>query len=77
MSLARRYGELGGEISYYCAAAFSEVAQTLTAEEKQALLKLRNLDARLNCKGAYLYSEPIAMPVVANADHLFGSAGTG
>ncbi len=75
-ALARRYGELDGEISYCYATAFSEVARTLTTAQRQALLKLRNLDARYDCKGAYLYSEPIAMPAVASTDFLFGGAGS-
>ena len=56
MALSRRYGELDGEISYFYATAFAEVAKTLTADQKKTLLKLRNLDAKYTCKGAYLYS---------------------
>ena len=67
----RRYGELDGEISYYYARAFSEVAKTLTASQKQTLLRLRNLDAKYTCRGAYLYSNPIAMPKLPNTDFLF------
>jgi hypothetical protein len=55
LSLSRRYGELDGEISYYYCTAFANVAKTLTADRKKTLLKLRNLDARYACKGAYLY----------------------
>jgi hypothetical protein len=71
LALARRYGELDGEISYYYARAFSEVAKTLTASQKQTLLRLRNLDAKYTCRGAYLYSSPIAMPELPNTDFLF------
>jgi phosphatidylethanolamine-binding protein (PEBP) family uncharacterized protein len=72
MSLSRRYGELDGEISYYYATAFAEVAKTLTADQKKTLLKLRNLDAKFTCKGAYLYSSAINMPIIPNTDFLFG-----
>ena len=71
MELSRKYGELDGEISYFYATAFVQVAKTLTAEQKKSLLKLRNLDAKFTCKGAYLYSRAIAMPEVPNTDFLF------
>ena len=72
--LSRRYGELDGEISYLYARAFTEVARTLSADQKQTLLKLRNLDQKYTCQGAYLYSRPIAMPDIANTDFLFASS---
>ncbi len=74
LALSRRYGELDGEISYCYATAFSQVAQTLTVAQKQALLKLRNLDAKFTCQGAYLYSRAIAMPEIPDTDFLFGSS---
>jgi phosphatidylethanolamine-binding protein (PEBP) family uncharacterized protein/Spy/CpxP family protein refolding chaperone len=74
MALSKRYGELDGEISYLYATAFAQAAKTLTAEQKATLLKLRNLDAKFNCTGAYLYSRAIPMPEVPNTDFLFGSA---
>ncbi|MCX7003205.1 MAG: hypothetical protein NTV22_08030 [bacterium] len=75
LALSRKYGELDGEISYDYAMAFAQVARTLTANQKTALLKLRNLDAKYVCKGAYLYSRAIAMPDIPNTDFLFGVAG--
>ena len=37
LALSKRYGELGGEISYFYATAFAQVAETLTADpEDQA-----------------------------------------
>jgi len=62
---------LDGEISYWYAIRFAEVAKTLTADQKKALLKLRNLDSKYTCKGAYLYSQPIEMPAISNTDFLF------
>jgi phosphatidylethanolamine-binding protein (PEBP) family uncharacterized protein len=75
MALSKRYGELDGEISYFYATAFAQVARTLTGEQKATLLKLRNLDSKFTCKGAYLYSRAIAMPEVPNTDFLFAPSG--
>ena len=74
-ALAKRYGELDGEISYGYAMRFSAVGKALTADQKKTLLKLRNLDSQYMCKGAYLYSEPIAMPTIPNTDFLFRAPG--
>ena len=76
MALSKRYGELDGEISYCYATAFAQIAKTLTAEQKATLLKLRNLDAKFTCKGAYLYSRAIPMPEVPNTDFLFAANST-
>jgi hypothetical protein len=67
------YGELDGEIIYLYATAFVQVSQTLTTEQRAALLTLRtNLLGDLSYPtGAYLYSEPIAMPQIPNSDFLF------
>jgi len=72
MTLAKRYGELDGEISYHYAKAFAAVYQTLTSQQKNTLMKLRNLEG-YECKGAFLYSQPIAMPEIPNTDFLFGA----
>jgi len=71
MALSKRYGELDGKISYYYATAFAEVAQTLSPDQKKTLLKLRNLDAKFTSKGAFLFSQAIAMPQIPNTDFLF------
>jgi hypothetical protein len=76
MALSKRYGELDGEISYFYATAFAQVAKTLTVEQKATLLKLRNLDAKYTCPGAYVYSRAIPMPEVPNTDFLFAPPGT-
>ncbi len=75
MALAKRYGELDGKISYWYAMRFSEVGKTLTADQKKTLLKLRNLDSKYVCKGAYLYSQAIDMPEIENTDFLFSASG--
>lgn len=72
VSLSRKYGELDGEIAYYYATHFAEVNKTLSDEQKAKLMRLRNLDD-YPCRGAYLYSRPIAMPDIPNTDSLFGA----
>ncbi|MRR52408.1 MAG: YbhB/YbcL family Raf kinase inhibitor-like protein, partial [Rhodocyclaceae bacterium] len=62
---------------YLYATAFAQVAKTLTAEQKATLLKLRNLDAKYACTGAYLYSRAIPMPEVPNTDFLFAKTPEG
>jgi hypothetical protein len=71
-ALARRYGELDGDISYLYATAFSSVYKTLTGQQKTALKELRNPGTG-ECKGAFLYSQPISMPAIPNTDVLFGA----
>ena len=73
VALSRRYGELDGELSYTYATRFAEVARTLTADQKQRLVALRNLDGYA-CRGAYVYSEPVQWPQVKNTDFLFTTA---
>jgi len=55
------------------ATRFARVAKTLTTDQKQTLLKLRNLDSKYVCKGAYLYSQAIPMPEIPNTDFLFSA----
>lgn len=72
-ALAREYGALDGEISYYYATAFSEVGKTLTSEQKAQLIAIKDLDEYTCPNGsAYLYSEKISMPNVGSTDFLFG-----
>ena len=69
-TLARQYGELDGEISWYYATHFAQVNRSLNGAQKQTLLKLRDLD-NYPCSGAYLYSERIPMPTFPDTDFLF------
>lgn len=73
LSLARKYGELDGAISYHSATRFAEANRTLSAAQREKLLRLRNLE-NYPCTGAYVYSDPIAMPQIENTDFLFGVA---
>lgn len=58
IALGRRYGVLDGEMSYYYATAFAKANRTLTADQRQALVKLRNLDGYTSAP-AYIYSDPV------------------
>jgi len=72
-SLAKEYGQLDGEISYYYATAFSQVGKSLTSEQKAKLISIKDLNNYVcDDNKAYLYSEKINMPTVANTDFLFG-----
>jgi Spy/CpxP family protein refolding chaperone len=71
LTLARRYGELDGEISYLYATAFARVCKTLTSEQKSELAKLRG-GVSSTSQTAFLYSQPVAMPEIQNTDFLFG-----
>ena len=56
MALGRQYGELDGEMSWYYATAFATVNQTLTTDQRAALMKLRNLDGYTSAP-YYIYSQ--------------------
>ena len=80
VSLAREYGELDGEISYYYATAFSGLG--LTDSQKTTLMALRKTataeaggtpDYDSSCGNGYLYSAPLATsPTVMDTDFMFG-----
>lgn len=69
--LSERYGQLDGELSYYMATAFSEVYKSLSDEQKQKLINLADSLGYIGPTGAFLYSQPISMPVIANTDFMF------
>jgi hypothetical protein len=70
-SLSARYGELDGELSYYYATTFTKVYNTLTAEQKTKLTALAGQLGYINPEGAFMYSQPVAMPEIANTDFMF------
>jgi Spy/CpxP family protein refolding chaperone len=74
VSLAKRYGELDGEISYYYGTAFAKIGQTLTEQQKSQLASLRPSNPG-DPRGPFLYSTPMRMPQIASTDSLF-DAGT-
>ena len=71
IALGRRYGELDGEMSWIYTIAVAKVNKTLTAYQKAALVKLRNLDGYVSAP-AYLYSQPLqTAPTLPNTDFFF------
>ncbi|MBF0434882.1 MAG: hypothetical protein HQL77_05855 [Magnetococcales bacterium] len=70
LSLSRRYGELDGNMSYLYATAFAKVGQTLSPQQKHGLMAMRKVDPN-EPKGPFLYSSPIAMPKVDDADRFY------
>ena len=73
LSLSKRYGELDGEMSYLYATAFAKVGNTLTAQQKGTLAKMRTSNPS-DPKGPFLYSSPIHNLKIENTDFLFGAA---
>jgi hypothetical protein len=72
LRLADRYGQLDGEIVVRYATAFAGVGRSLSAGQKSQLAALRKqVLGDFAPAGAYLYAEPIAMPIIPNTDFLF------
>ena len=76
ISLGRRYGELDGEMSWHYATAFAKVNQTLTKQQRAALMKLRNLDG-YESGPYYIYSRSAQDQPVLNTvkDFFFSPKG--
>jgi hypothetical protein len=70
LALSKRYGELDGEMSCFYAIAFAKVGQSLTPQQKTALVSLRTNDPS-DPKGPFLYSNPINNPRIPSTDFLF------
>jgi hypothetical protein len=73
LSLMEQYGALDGDIITRYALAFSQVSQSLSADQKAQVLALRTtlLGSLSYPSGAYLYSQPISLPDIPNTDFLF------
>ena len=71
LTLSERYGELDGELSYYYATNFAQVYNSLTADQKNKVLTLANSLGYISPNGAFLYSQPIALPEVISTDFMF------
>ena len=69
-SLIERYGALDGKISALYAIGFANVNKTLSSDQKQALVKLRDLNVLP--KGSYKWSSEIDTPILPKNDYLFG-----
>ena len=74
VALSKRYGELDGELAYFYATAFARVGQSLTAQQKEKLAKLRPTNPA-DPRGPFLYSDPIDLPKIAATDFLFDGTG--
>jgi Spy/CpxP family protein refolding chaperone len=70
MALGHRYGELDGEMSWYYTTAFAAVNKTLTADQRAALMKLRNLDGYTSAP-YYIYSQAMQEQPVLNGVEAF------
>ena len=71
LALGRHYGELDGEMSWYYAAAFAAVNKTLTADQRAALVKLRNLEGYTSAP-YYIYSQAMTdEPDLAGVENFF------
>ncbi len=68
--LSRRYGELDGEIAYRYATAFARIGGSLSRDQQEAVQALRGDQAPVSA-GPYLYSNPIDMPAIENAEQFF------
>jgi hypothetical protein len=73
LSLMDKYGAYDGEIIYNLATHFTEVNQSLSADQKAQLTALRTelLGDQSHPTGAYLYSQAVPMPEILNTDFLF------
>jgi hypothetical protein len=71
LALSERYGELDGEISYFYATVFSQVYNSLSDEQKTQLTGLADDLGYIDPAGAFLYSQPVAMPEIINTDFMF------
>jgi hypothetical protein len=71
LSLSERYGELDGELSYYYTSTFSQIYNSLSDAQKEQVFNLAGDLGYLNPSGAFLYSQPIAMPEIENTDYFF------
>ena len=71
VALGRRYGQLDGAVSWMYTMAFTEVNRTLTSEQRQALVKLRNLPGYTSAP-YYIYSEAMReAPALPDTNALF------
>lgn len=71
IALSKRYGELDGEMSYWYASAFARIGQSLSAQQKDRLARMRVTDPR-DPTGPFLYSTPVKLSQHGNTDLFFG-----
>lgn len=71
LSLCTNYGIHDGEIVYLLAKNFAEVYRSLSQDQKDRMRTIVNNLGYMDPAGAFLYSQPIAMPAIPNTDHFF------
>jgi hypothetical protein len=76
MSLSEQYGQLDGEICWRYATTFAQVYGLLSTDQKAQLVAIVDALGYLPATGAFLYSQPIAMPTIPDTDFLFGTEGS-
>ncbi len=71
--LGREYGALDGELSYKCVTTFTQIANTLTSNQKNEIVLLRNALTNSSTKDGtiYLYSDLVDQPSIENTDFFF------
>jgi len=72
LALFEQYGELDGHIIHGDALAFARVGRSLSTQQKAELAAMRQQIGVGVPQGAYLYSQPIAVPTIMDTDFLFG-----
>jgi hypothetical protein len=73
LKMMEQYGAYDGEIIYNLATHFTDVGQSLTADQQAQLAAMRAelLGDLAHPSGAYLYSQAVPMPEIPNTDFLF------
>lgn len=71
VALSARYGELDGMIAYWYTTRFTAAARALSTSQQAQLQSLASQLSYTSPSGAFLYSQPIGMPAIANTDYLF------
>jgi len=71
IALSKRYGEMDGQLSYFYATNFAQIYKSLTSDQKAKVIALSGSLGYISPSGAFLYSQPIAMPEIINTDFMF------
>ncbi len=77
LDLSARYGALDGRISWMYATRFAQVGAALDAAHRARVDSLALQLGYMAPAGAFLYSRPVAMPVIPDTDFLFSAGDDG
>ncbi len=69
LALSEQYGEHDGAIVYYYATHFAQISQSLSNAQRTELKALVSAIGYYHPAGAFLYSQPIAMPTAISIVH--------